>query len=193
MLPGIGRRLSRMDLAFELENDPRLLAPLTDYVVRRAARVMQWNEAERFGVTLALGEALANALYHGNLGLSSHELHESSPASGLAAGGLVAQRLRELPYYQRRIRVTVRLAPKVSAFTIRDEGHGFDPNSIKDPTDDDALLRSHGRGIYLMRKYMDEVRYNLVGNAVTLVKRSANAGATRFPQSRSSFEDNEAA
>jgi anti-sigma regulatory factor (Ser/Thr protein kinase) len=183
----LGRSLERMDLAFELNNDPPLLARLPNYVARRAARIMLLGGHERFGVALALGEALANALYHGNLGLSSQELYDGSPGSGLAGGALVAQRLRQPPYCQRKIRLIVRLARDVSAFTVRDEGAGFNPANVNDPTDDDALLRSYGRGIFLMRKYMDEVRFNLAGNAVTLVKRSVG-GEVRFPISRANYE-----
>ena len=53
---------------------------------------------------------------------------------------------------------------------ITDEGYGFDPNKVEDPTLDENLCRSHGRGVMLMRAYMTEVHYTERGNCVTLVK-----------------------
>jgi serine/threonine-protein kinase RsbW len=43
---------------------------------------------------------------------------------------------------------------------VRDEGGGFDPKNIPDPTQPENLLKDSGRGIYLMRVYMDELQYN---------------------------------
>ena len=55
-------------------------------------------------------------------------------------------------------------------FVIRDEGPGFDPNSLPDATDP-ARPAPCGRGLLLMRTFMDEVHFNEKGNEVTLVKR----------------------
>jgi anti-sigma regulatory factor (Ser/Thr protein kinase) len=61
-------------------------------------------------------------------------------------------------------------------FVVRDEGRGFDPSQLADPTDDAQLGRSSGRGVFLMRNLMDDVVFNDVGNQVTMVRRwSANA------------------
>ena len=53
---------------------------------------------------------------------------------------------------------------------IRDEGPGFDPASIPNPTDPEYLERPSGRGMLLMRSFMDELTYNDTGNEVTMVK-----------------------
>jgi len=60
--------------------------------------------------------------------------------------------------------------------TIGDEGPGFDPSKLPDPTDPANLEMASGRGILLMRTFMTDVHYNNNGNVVTLVKRR-NAGA----------------
>ena len=57
------------------------------------------------------------------------------------------------------------------AFVIRDEGPGFDPRELPDPTDPTNLERPSGRGLLLMRTFMDDVSYNDDGNQVTLIKR----------------------
>lgn len=59
-----------------------------------------------------------------------------------------------------------------AVFMVRDEGTGFDPSALPDPTDPANLDKSSGRGVLLMRTFMDRVDYNEVGNVVTLTKRS---------------------
>jgi anti-sigma regulatory factor (Ser/Thr protein kinase) len=54
---------------------------------------------------------------------------------------------------------------------MRDEGPGFDPKELPDPTDPENLLKLSGRGILLMRTFMDDVKFNDRGNEVTMVKR----------------------
>ena len=56
--------------------------------------------------------------------------------------------------------------------TITDQGSGFDPNDVPDPTVEENLQKPTGRGIMLMRAYMDEVRFNEKGNQVHMVKRN---------------------
>jgi anti-sigma regulatory factor (Ser/Thr protein kinase) len=56
-------------------------------------------------------------------------------------------------------------------FTIRDEGPGFNPAALPDTTDVTSLDQPRGRGVMLMRTFMDEVRYNPSGNSVTMMKR----------------------
>ena len=65
-----------------------------------------------------------------------------------------------------------------AAFAIRDEGAGFDPDALPDPTDPANIEKTSGRGIFLMRAFMDEVLYNDVGNAVVLVKRRPSANGS---------------
>ena len=56
-------------------------------------------------------------------------------------------------------------------YTIRDEGPGFDVNNLPDPTDPANLEKPSGRGMLLIRMFMDAVRYNDMGNEITLEKR----------------------
>ena len=52
---------------------------------------------------------------------------------------------------------------------IKDEGEGFDPSSIPDPTEPENLLKDSGRGIYLMRVYMDDLQYNRTPSGMEFV------------------------
>ncbi len=56
-------------------------------------------------------------------------------------------------------------------YAIRDEGPGFDPSTLPDPTDPANLERVSGRGLLLIHAFMDEVRHNPTGNEITMVKR----------------------
>ncbi len=64
----------------------------------------------------------------------------------------------------------MKLARNRAVFVIRDAGPGFDLSALPDPTCLPNLEKSSGRGIFLMRIFMDRVAYNTFGNAVTLVK-----------------------
>ena len=70
----------------------------------------------------------------------------------------------------------MKLTPELARFEIRDEGPGFDPASIPNPTDPEYLERPSGRGMLLMRSFMDELTYNEAGNHVTLVKNVSSNG-----------------
>ena len=122
----------------------------------------------RIGV--ALREAVVNAIYHGNLELTS-QLREDDES---AFDRLAEQRLAEGVFAGRRVHVTARETRNDVTYVIRDEGRGFDPTTLPDPTDPANLERSTGRGLLLIRTFMDEVHHNAVGNEITLVKRRDN-------------------
>ena len=162
VLAGMTRRSSQ----FVLENDPLLGPPLVALFRQDLIEVglCDLTGATRAGI--ALEEALLNAVYHGNLEVSS-QLRESGDE---AFHRLATERRQLAPYRDRRVRVTARVSPRRAAFLVADEGPGFDVPALPDPTDPDYMLRPCGRGILLMRAFMSEVRYNPAGNRVTLVK-----------------------
>lgn len=158
----LAARLSR----YVVPNDPDFVAPLlaeiqSDVLAAGACEPHDWNR-----VAVALEEALLNAIYHGNLEVSS-KLKEQ----GDAFYRMARERRCQKPYAVRRVRVTVRVSYTGASFQITDEGPGFDVSKLPDPTDPEYLERPSGRGLLLMRAFMDEVRYNATGNRVTMVKR----------------------
>jgi anti-sigma regulatory factor (Ser/Thr protein kinase) len=58
-----------------------------------------------------------------------------------------------------------------AVFVVRDEGPGFDPTSLPDPTDPINLERVSGRGLLLIQTFMDHVEHNETGNQITMIKR----------------------
>ncbi|MBX3414332.1 MAG: response regulator [Pirellulales bacterium] len=167
--------VAQAETVFVLDNDAALIPPLVDYLQEHVMRMRLCDETGRIRVGVALEEALLNALYHGNLELSTEELRDAS--SGLLqpeGDDLVAARRQTAPYKDRRLHVTAKISHERAEYTIRDEGPGFAASTIPDPSDPVSLERESGRGLILMRTFMDEVRFNHKGNEVTLVKEREN-------------------
>lgn len=161
------RRMAEQRVWFTIENDQELITSLVQYLQHGAACMGVVDDADRVRTGVALQEALTNASFHGNLEVSS-SLRE---VDHRAYYDLARERATQLPYSQRRIHVTARYTLDEAEYCIRDEGPGFDRNSLPDPTDPSNIERPCGRGLLLMQTFMDEVRYNATGNEVTLIKR----------------------
>jgi CheY-like chemotaxis protein/anti-sigma regulatory factor (Ser/Thr protein kinase) len=162
--------LSETTCKFLLENDCQLIAPLVGHVQELLNHVCFGDETDRMQVGVALDEALANAVYHGNLEISS-DIREKS---GKEFHQIVEERRLQSPYRDRRVVVEASISPKEVQFAITDEGPGFDPSSLPDPTDAANLENITGRGILLMRTFMDTVTFCPEGKSVTLVKHQNN-------------------
>jgi DNA-binding NarL/FixJ family response regulator/anti-sigma regulatory factor (Ser/Thr protein kinase) len=148
-----------------LENERRHLAALVDLIVGRCLQFEICSHARAPRIGVAIEEAVVNAMIHGNLEISS-ELREESYE---LYDRLVAERMQMSPYCERRLTVHVHLTRQRCRVSICDEGPGFDQKQLRDPTDPANVARVSGRGILLMRTFLDEVCYNDLGNSVTLV------------------------
>jgi CheY-like chemotaxis protein/anti-sigma regulatory factor (Ser/Thr protein kinase) len=164
--------LCQTECSFSLENDPDLIAPLVAHLQGGAARLEGMDETARMQLGVALHEGLLNAMYHGNLEISS-DLRECGEGAFLAAA---EQRRRCSPHRDRRVHVKATMTPSEAVFVIRDEGPGFNPETIPDPTAPANLSKASGRGILLMRTLVDDMHYNATGNELTLVKRLPTNG-----------------
>ncbi len=100
-----------------------------------------WSEQEVHGVHLAVEEALTNAIRHGNRLDQAKQVH-----------------------------VICKLSADRLWIEIRDEGVGFDPGCLPDPTADENLETPCGRGVFLMRCFMSRVEYHDCGNRVVMEK-----------------------
>jgi len=164
--------LKRGQFQFVMANEPSLIPSLINHVQSLVSSVGLCDEASVIRVCIALEEALRNAMFHGNLELTS-EQREGDTAEYQR---LINERTCAQPYADRRLEVTVEVTPTSGRFVIRDQGPGFDPAKLPDPTDPENLERVSGRGLLLMRTFMDEVTFNASGNQVTMIKRCKSAG-----------------
>jgi serine/threonine-protein kinase RsbW len=128
------------ELVFELPNDLHCIEEAVEFVVRRCADCDAVARKLRLNFRVGLTEALSNAMIYGN---------GRDPA--------------------KRVRVEVTLATGCLTARVTDQGPGFDPLAVPDPTTPRNRTREGGRGIFLMRELCDEVRFNDRGNSVTLV------------------------
>ncbi len=158
-------QMEEFQCKFVLENDRALIPPLVAYLQEHFGRIGICDESELMRIGIALDEALVNAIYHGNLDLDS-----SLREDGDTYYKLAQERARVAPYKDRRLYVEALISPDVAEVFIRDQGEGFDPTSLPDPCDPANMEKVCGRGVLLMRTFMDEVKFNDTGNSVILRK-----------------------
>lgn len=154
-------------LGFVLDNDPALVPAVLGHLEQVASLLHPRDRTDRIRVGIALHEALLNAIQHGNLELSSDLRQEDEEAFR----DLGEERRRQPPYRDRRVHFRATLSRSEAVYVVEDEGPGFDPGTVTVPTDPANLERIGGRGLMLIRTFMDEVEHNEKGNRITLRKR----------------------
>jgi serine/threonine-protein kinase RsbW len=110
-------------------------------LIEEALLASSYSEHDIFSIKLALEEALVNAIKHGN---------QMDP--------------------DKRVFVTYQVTPQRFDICITDEGQGFNPEDVPDPTAIENIERPCGRGLLLMRGFMTEVQYHGKGNSVSMAK-----------------------
>ncbi len=130
------------ELILELPNDVRSIGHAVDYVMSHCSDCCAYARRLNLNFRVGLTEALSNAMLYGN---------DQDPG--------------------KRVKVEITVRGEEVTARITDEGRGFDPTTIPDPTLPDNLDKPGGRGIFLMKALMDEVRFNEEGNSVTLILR----------------------
>ena len=100
-----------------------------------------WNNKDVFGIHMSMEEAILNAIRHGNKCSDDKKVH-----------------------------VLIEISATQFYAKITDEGCGFDPSKVPDPTLDENINRTSGRGVVLMKNFVDEIIYNEKGNSVELKK-----------------------
>ena len=103
------------------------------------------SEEAAFGIDMAVREAVTNAVVHGN------EQDE-----------------------QKAVELTLKSSPEAVEISVHDQGQGFNPEEVPDPTESENILKTSGRGIFFMRTFMDEVTWSIRpggGTTVRMLKR----------------------
>lgn len=160
-------RLGYVESCFVLENDTKLIPALVSHVEEDITRLRLADPSGLVLLGVALHEALTNAILHGNLELDS-SLRETDEK---AYYRLSQERRSQAPYVDRRVNVITRFTRAEMTFRVIDEGPGFDPNTLPDPTDPSNLGKVSGRGLLLIQTFMDRVQHNERGNEILMAKR----------------------
>jgi serine/threonine-protein kinase RsbW len=145
-----------LELERSLPSEVAAISPFVDKLMPLIRKCGCAAEGES-DVEIALREALANAIIHGN--------HENPG---------------------KHVYVRCRCKPDEISIAVKDEGRGFDTNKMTNPTAPENIGSVHGRGIYLMKALMDEVRFE-EGGAVVHMRKSVDQAATNDAQ-RNSLE-----
>lgn len=129
-----------MRYTLDLPNDVRTIDRAVRQLMARCREAGFTGERLRLNFRVGVTEALTNAMLYGNAGDPAKHVH-----------------------------VEATVAPDRVIIKVSDEGHGFDPGTVPDPTLPPNRLRTGGRGVFLIRKMMDRVEYNRAGNTVTMI------------------------
>jgi serine/threonine-protein kinase RsbW len=138
----------QLEYVLELPNDLRAIERSVDYLTDKGREVGFDYDRLRLNFRVGLTEALANAMLYGNC---------RDP--------------------RKRVHVEACLTPQLIRVQVTDEGRGFNPDDVIDPTLPANRLRPGGRGIFLIRQLMDRVEFNERGNSITMVLLSPDATA----------------
>jgi serine/threonine-protein kinase RsbW len=138
----------------EIASDLKYLE-LVQIVVNWLTSQLNFTEEEAFQVALSVGEAVCNAIIHGN--------HEDD---------------------EKHVKISITILPDALKATIRDEGKGFDVENVPSPVEKCNILKTCGRGIFYMKSYMDEVHFKRIpkgkGMEVTLLKYVKSKANNKF-------------
>jgi serine/threonine-protein kinase RsbW len=148
-LPQNGHSVPFVEVRQSLPSKVAAISPFADQLMRFILNFRNADGSET-DIEMALHEALVNAVTHGN---------------GENSGKRV--------YVECRCYMDGEVA-----ITVRDEGRGFDPNALADPAFRENVLITHGRGVYLMKTFMDEVSFE-EGGAVVMMRKNANANSAK--------------
>jgi len=148
----MSERQLHLTVGSRFENVELVQSAIDEAIAARGA-----DEDARHWIGLAVREAVANAIKHGNR---------------LDPG--------------KRVDVAVRINGHGVEIAVSDEGEGFDPDKVRDPLAPENLFRTNGRGIFYMRRFMDEVSYTASTNGGTLVRMRKQFTATNNDQQQES-------
>ena len=137
-----GAEQRRVEISVRVPTDLGVVEETVDLVARHCLASGVTPRVARFIVRVALCEALANAIQYGN---------------------------RLDP--EKNVDVRVQVDDDALQVFVHDEGEGFDPTQIPNPTDPDRVNLEKGRGLFLIRQLMDEVCFNARGNSICMIMR----------------------
>ena len=165
------RTIDRWEVEMTLPNDLSIVREVAIIVTRNAAEAGFWEDNNI--CRIAVGEAIVNAMIHGNLEVPS-KLRESSSGDFWEE---IERRASTLPYLKRRVFVKAKMDREVYEVKVRDEGKGFDwRKAISSPPSTD---KPFGRGLAIIRVAFDKVFWNDKGNEITMIKYKLDKAAQK--------------
>jgi CheY-like chemotaxis protein len=160
--------LEERKTVLSLGNDTGTIAKVVAFLGRELRLHYPGRDTGATEVKLALYEAIANAVEHGNLEIGYDDKTKAASEPG-GVQALIEKRRHEAPYATRKVRVEARYGADEVEYRIRDGGPGFSVKRQEARRQD--LTALHGRGILLIRHYMHGVSWNAEGNEIRLTRK----------------------
>ena len=120
-------------------SDPDILPELEEYIIQIAKEV-NLDDTKINNLALSFSEAISNCMKHGNRFDKS-----------------------------KTVTITVKIDDAKLAVILKDEGKGFDLQGVPDPTKPENILKDSGRGIHIMKNFLDELRYNFTPTGTEVI------------------------
>ena len=121
-------------------SDPNLLPEIEEFILETINKEFKINTKTQNNIELAVAEAAANCVIHGN---------DSNP-----------EKILKLNISQNTNKIVI---------SFKDEGKGFDPGKVPDPTSPENILKGSGRGIYIMNTLVDDLKFNFDSDGTELI------------------------
>jgi len=158
--------------SFEFNNDQDLILAMVDFLTMEMEAVGIGGGAEQRQASIALEEAMLNAMFHGNLELSQDQVQQARRAfhDGQVSKE-VEKRISSVPFNERRLFVTLELSKRKVTMKVRDQGRGFD---TKGHLENAGQLKQFsgsgesGRGLTLIKSFSDKVQFDQAGNTIQM-------------------------
>ncbi len=125
----------------EINSDPDLMPEVEEFVIQHA-RSCGFDEEALNKLALSVAEAISNSIIHGN------NLEQD-----------------------KKVKITVTIDDDFFTVSFKDEGSGFNLEEVPNPTSPENILKDHGRGIHIMKSFVDDVIYNFSDDGTELVLR----------------------
>jgi serine/threonine-protein kinase RsbW len=132
------------ELRLTIPSEVARVGEAVELVARHVEERFECQRTVSFNMRVALTEAISNAILYGN-------------SEDVAKG----------------VEVRVRFGPTAVEIEVTDQGQGFDPGTVPDPTLPENLQKPNGRGLFLIGRLVDEVRFNAKGNSICMILRRA--------------------
>ena len=161
--------LQQANLKFILGVENSGHEPLVGFLQGQLRTWRLCGEADLIRIGTALHEAFVNAVEHGSLELDS----DLRNAADGAYQRMAEARRRQPPFWDSEGSGDAARKRDGARVVIRDEGPGFDPRRLPDPTVPENIGKISGRGLLLIRTFMDDVRFNETGNEIALTKKKS--------------------
>jgi len=153
----------KTDFEFELQNDLTIIDPLIELIQQVSGGHNLFHHNCQVQLSVALEQALHNAMVRGNLEICRDEFP-------VVSREIFEQRAAQIPYSDRKVYFRATVTPDAAHFVIRDMGPGFDTSLVPAAADPESFRDGSGRGLVLIKTFMDQVEFNSQGNELQMRK-----------------------